>query len=71
MMWSKYKVAYINAFEKMLDDREKSGTKPRWRQGGSDYKNATGMDVFNWWMEDENLIGQINLFEDYEEDEYL
>lgn len=33
-----------------------------WRMG------TTARDVFNWWMEYDVLPGQLNLFEDYEEE---
>lgn len=61
-VYPKYKNAYLLAFEKMLEYREKH--KVRWRQGASDYNEATAMDVYNWWMETKNLVGQINLFEE-------
>lgn len=52
-----YKVAYIKAFDKMLEElrivwKEKP---PKWK---------SGYDVFLWWMEDENVVGQMNLIED-------
>lgn len=62
--YPKYKEAYIRAFDKMLIEREKSGLKTMdiW---------ATGKKVFKWWMEDENLDGQLafdmggNIYEEY------
>lgn len=69
--YPKYKNAYLKAFGKMLDARMQKPNKPRWRQGATDYHDATADDVFKWWMEDKNLLGQYNLFEDYEEDEDL
>lgn len=62
--YPKYKNAYLLAFEKMLNYREQSPKGIRWRQGSTDYKGATAMDVYNWWMETKNLVGQINLFEE-------
>lgn len=59
--WPKFKNAYILAFGNMLKQREKRGltdTKENWK---------TPIDVFNWWMENGVLPGQINLF-DYGED---
>lgn len=62
--YPKYKEAYIRAFDKMLIEREKSGLKTMdiWE---------TGKKVFKWWMEDENLDGQLafdmggNIYEEY------
>ena len=62
--YPKYKRAYLLAFEKMLEYREKSRNGIRWRQGTTDYKEATALDVYNWWMEYDELPGQINLFEE-------
>lgn len=50
-----YEIAYILAFEKMILEREKRGKKTIWRKGE---------EVFRWWMEDKNVEGQMNLFED-------
>lgn len=64
MRWPKYKQAYLRAFEKMLEERARRGKlQGSWRMG------TTAKDVFNWWMEYDVLPGQINLFEDYEEEE--
>ena len=53
--WGKYKAAYIRSFEKMIEKRKEKNL---------DLKNwQTGKDVFNWWMENDVLPGQINLFE--------
>ena len=52
-----YQRAYIRAFDKMLE-RLKAKWKdkpPRWK---------SGYDVFLWWMEDKNVEGQMDLFED-------
>ena len=61
--WPSYKQSYIRAFDKMLEARERAGLH-RYETFG---KN--GVDVFNWWMEYDLLPGQINLFEDAEEEE--
>lgn len=52
-----YQRAYIRAFDKMLDGlKAKHKNKPpRWQ---------TGYDVFLWWMEDQNVEGQMDLFAD-------
>lgn len=72
LRWSKYKDAYIRAFDKMLrlriERHEKDPSRPVWRTKGVDGV-VDAKAVFNWWMEYDVLPGQINLFEDYEEDE--
>lgn len=61
--WPKYKNLYINAFDNMLDERKRRGKiDGSWRIG------TTGRDVFNWWMEFDVLPGQIDWFEEMEED---
>jgi phosphoadenosine phosphosulfate reductase len=63
--WPKYKQLYINAFDRMLMERERRGKlEGSWRMGGR------GIDVFNWWMEYDILPGQMNI-DDFllEEDE--
>ena len=54
----KYKQSYIRAFERMLDTRKEKGLETQWE---------TGEDVFRWWMNDDNLDGQMELsdFIDY------
>lgn len=56
--YSKYKLAYIRAFSRMLAEREKRGLDGSWK---------TGEDVFHTWMEDGVLPGQI-VFDGMEED---
>lgn len=60
--WPKYKTLYINAFDRMLMERERRG-----RLDGS-WQGARGIDVFNWWMEYDILPGQMDLFEEDDED---
>lgn len=50
-----YRRAYIRAFDKMLVERERAGLDTRWQ---------TGMDVFNWWMENDVLDGQTSMFDE-------
>lgn len=52
-----YQGAYIKAFDKMLAELQSTRKKkpPRWK---------TGYEIFLWWMEDKNVIGQMNLFDD-------
>ena len=65
LRWPKYKGAYIFAFDKMLEKRKAQGRA--FVIGGMQVPHATGVDVFNWWMEYDILPGQVNLFEDYDE----
>lgn len=56
-----YKKAYIAAFDRMIEERKRRGTK-----GNGALGFETGVDVFHWWMEDGILPGQTVLpgFED-------
>ena len=48
-----YKLNYIRAFDRMLKYRKAHGVDTRgWK---------TGEDVFRWWMDDENIEGQMSL----------
>ena len=42
-------------------------SRPVWKQSGLEVKDATAMDVFNWWMEYDILPGQVDLFAEMEE----
>lgn len=53
--YPKFKEAYIRAFDRMLLERKKAGLARRWECGD---------DVFDWWMESENIKGQMHI-EDY------
>lgn len=53
----KYKDAYIWAFERMLEAIRADGKPTKWK---------SGYDVFLWWMEDQNVEGQISLEELYD-----
>ena len=52
MRWPAYGKMYISAFERMLDVRKSKGLPCDWQ---------TGMDVFRWWMEDDNVSGQLSM----------
>ena len=52
MRWPAYEKMYIPAFERMLDVRRAKGLPCDWQ---------TGMDVFRWWMEDDNVNGQLSM----------
>ena len=47
-----YRRAYIRAFGKMLEAIHRAGKPSKWK---------TGYDVFLWWMEDDNIPGQLSL----------
>lgn len=50
----KYKSLYIHAFERMLKERNKRGKESKWE---------TGEEVFSWWMENDDIPGQMFLDE--------
>lgn len=50
----KYRDAYIRAFGRMLDAIHAAGKRTKWK---------SGYDVFLWWMEDQNVEGQMSLDE--------
>lgn len=52
--YPKYKNAYIRAFDRMIQRRKEKGKETRWENG---------QDVFDWWIEDPNIPGQLS-FED-------
>lgn len=57
--YPKYQMAYIRAFDRMVEARHLRGKEPgSW---------LNGKDVFHWWMEDGTIPGQIEL-EDYGEE---
>lgn len=47
-----YKKLYIQAFEKMLEERKRRGKTSEWR---------SGEEVFFWWMNDDNIPGQMSI----------
>lgn len=52
MRWPAYEKMYISAFERMLNIRKVKGLQCDWQ---------SGMDVFRWWMEDDNISGQLSM----------
>lgn len=56
--YPKIKVAYIRAFDRMLEARQLRGKSCQWQ---------SGVDVFHWWMEDGVLPGQ-EVLDGFEED---
>ena len=57
--YPKYKTMYINAFDRMIQERNSRGLKTTWKNGE---------EVFHTWMNDGALPGQMQ-FEDLEDDE--
>ena len=58
-----YKSNYIKAFDRMLEERKKSGKENL----GKDYHRwETGEDVFEWWIEEYKRVpkGQMNMFDE-------
>lgn len=49
-----YQRAYIRAFDRMLQERQRRGLSCDWK---------TGKDAFHWWMEDGVLPGQVGFEE--------
>lgn len=51
-----YQRAYINAFDKILEKMRNDGTGrvPKWKNG---------YEVFLWWIEDDNVAGQMSIFD--------
>lgn len=60
--YPKIKLAYIRAFDRMLEERHRRGKL----DGGMRW-GETGLDVFNWWMENDVLPGQ-EVLEEFRED---
>lgn len=54
--WPAYEKLYIQAFDRMLDERRARG-----KMDGSWMTGGTGQDVFRWWMEEDVLPGQISV----------
>lgn len=60
--YPKIKAAYIRAFDRMLEERQRRG-----KMNGTFRMGDTGVDVFHWWMEDGVLPGQ-EVLDGFEED---
>lgn len=56
--WPTYERAYKRAFSRMLEAIKTTGRETKWRDAE---------DVFRLWMEDDNIEGQISMF-DFDED---
>jgi phosphoadenosine phosphosulfate reductase len=60
--WPKYKAAYLRAFEKMIQEREKRGKiDGTWRIG------TDPREIFHWWMQDGVMPGQF-VMEEFDDD---
>lgn len=51
----KYRELYIHTFDRMVQGRWGKGKDTKWKNG---------KEVFLWWMEDKNIEGQMDLFDD-------
>lgn len=51
--YPKYKDIYIRTFDRMLAERRRKGLEV--------YNWKSGINVFDWWMEDENIDGQYSM----------
>lgn len=60
--YPKIKLAYIRAFDRMLEERRRRG-----KMDGGMRWGETGLDVFHWWMENDVLPGQ-EVLEEFRED---
>lgn len=49
--WPKYREMYIRSFGKMLEVLKARGANIRWK---------SAQDVFDWWMQDDNVPGQMS-----------
>ena len=54
--WPQYKLLYLNAFDRMIAERYRRG-----KMCGEMRIGYTAEDVFNWWMENDVLPGQLTL----------
>lgn len=61
--WPRYKELYLNAFAKMQDARVSAGKAPLLADR---VENPTPQDIFDWWMEEPWIVGQMSMFEDGE-----
>lgn len=60
MRWPQYEKLYISAFDRMLEERKvRAAGRGEKRFATDDWQ--TGMDVFRWWMEDDNISGQLSM----------
>ena len=60
MRWPAYEKMYISAFDRMLEARKKRNLESEEKKFATD-DWQTGMDVFRWWMKDDNISGQLSM----------
>ena len=65
--WPKYKLMYLRALDRMIEERRKKG-RPGWVTGGHSQNEATARDIYRWWMEEDSLPGQMEIEDIIEED---
>lgn len=68
MRWPKYEELYVAAFDRMLEARKKRNLESEGKKFATD-DWQTGRDVFRWWMEDDNISGQLSMEELIQENE--
>lgn len=59
--WPRYKRLYLNAFAGMQEARVAAGKEPLLAKY---VDNPTPQDIFDWWMEEPWLPGQMSMFEE-------
>ena len=62
--WPNYKTLYLNAFDKMIAERHRRG-----KMNGEMKMGYTAKDVFNWWMDNGVLPGQMDISDFIEEED--
>lgn len=55
LRWPKYKRLYLEAFRRMLAERQRRGKPTVWQDA---------MDVYRWWMTYDVLPGQMDILEE-------
>ena len=66
--YPKFKQNYINAFERMLEKRRASGKDDITGRTGI-HKWTDGKAVYKWWVGDESIEGQTNIFDFLKEEQ--
>lgn len=61
--WPRYKNLYLNAFAKMQDARVAAGKSPLLVER---VENPTPQDIFDWWVEEPWIVGQMSMFDEDE-----
>lgn len=67
LRWPQYEKLYISAFDRMLEERKARAERGEKHFATDDWK--TGQDVFRWWMEDDNINGQLSMDDLMEEEQ--